>query len=224
MATSLYHPTTVARSLDHDGSGPEPGLKDQTGQWDLRPHRNRVQHVDETTLKTWHALLETELCQCCTHGWSTRSTSPVPPCSRPWLAASGSVLWILSSVRLAREERPHEGLLRERVGRPESWDQVILQGPHFHVGAPFYKSPNAAMASNKDWSTVDLETLRADAIPVTSYKPRGTAAKYDLAYTHWGEDSELAARDYYRVAWRRMAANTGERTLIPVLFRPASHT
>src|SRR5690606_20774729 len=26
MASSLYHPDTVARSLQHDGSGPEPGL------------------------------------------------------------------------------------------------------------------------------------------------------------------------------------------------------
>ena len=39
MASSLYHPDTVERSLKHDGSGDEPGLKDPDGNWDLRPHR-----------------------------------------------------------------------------------------------------------------------------------------------------------------------------------------
>ncbi|MFT4216087.1 MAG: class I SAM-dependent DNA methyltransferase, partial [Micropruina sp.] len=38
QATSLYHPDTVERSLKHDGSGTEPGLKDDDGKWDLRPH------------------------------------------------------------------------------------------------------------------------------------------------------------------------------------------
>ncbi|HEY3736091.1 MAG TPA: hypothetical protein VGL26_01495, partial [Jatrophihabitans sp.] len=36
QATSLYHPDTVERSLKHDGSGVEPGLKDPDGSWDLR--------------------------------------------------------------------------------------------------------------------------------------------------------------------------------------------
>jgi hypothetical protein len=37
-ASSLYHPDTVARSLRHDGSGDEPGLKDPDGNWDLHPY------------------------------------------------------------------------------------------------------------------------------------------------------------------------------------------
>ena len=36
MASSLYHPGTVERSLIHDGSGHEPGLKDISGDWDVR--------------------------------------------------------------------------------------------------------------------------------------------------------------------------------------------
>ena len=50
MAASLYHPDTVERSLAHDGSGEEPGLKDPDGNWDLRPHRNRIIKVDDDTL------------------------------------------------------------------------------------------------------------------------------------------------------------------------------
>ena len=76
------------------------------------------------------------------------------------------------------------------------------------------------MAHQLDWSPVDLETLAADAIPVTSYKPRGDMAVYSAAYTHWGPDKSIAARSHYRVAWRRMADSSNERTLIPAVVPP----
>src|SRR5690625_1610178 len=56
-AASLYHPDTVVRSLGHDGSGPEPGIKDPDGNWDLRPHRNRIISVTDEALETWNEVL-----------------------------------------------------------------------------------------------------------------------------------------------------------------------
>lgn len=81
------------------------------------------------------------------------------------------------------------------------------------------------MAHNLDWSPVDLEMMTPDAVPVTSYKPKGNVAAYDAGYTQWGADKTTLARDHYRVAWRRMAAGTGERTLIPAIVPPGpAHT
>src|SRR5262249_16217098 len=51
MASSLYHPDTVERSLRHDGSGEEPGLKDSAGSWDVRPHRQRIIRMEDSTLR-----------------------------------------------------------------------------------------------------------------------------------------------------------------------------
>jgi hypothetical protein len=75
------------------------------------------------------------------------------------------------------------------------------------------------MKHHQDWSTTDFERMAIDTIPITTYKPVGDRTKYDEDYTHWGSQP---ARDYYRVAWRRMAANTGERTLIPALIPPGA--
>ena len=81
------------------------------------------------------------------------------------------------------------------------------------------------MLHNQDWSATDFETLAPDAIPVTAYKPAGDRYDYDCAYTDWGdEDNPKPARDYYRVAWRAMAANTGERTLISAIIPPGRST
>lgn len=57
QACGLYHPETVERSLRHDGSGPEPGLKFE-GAWDQRPHAGRIQRVTGQTLSSWHDVLE----------------------------------------------------------------------------------------------------------------------------------------------------------------------
>jgi hypothetical protein len=75
------------------------------------------------------------------------------------------------------------------------------------------------MRSKLDWSATDLEHLKPDAIPVTGYKPIGDRLAYAAAYTQWPSGP---ARAYYRIAWRAMAANVGERTLIAALIPPGA--
>ena len=214
-ACGLYHPETVERSLRHDGSGPEPGFKFQ-GAWDQRPHAGRIQHVTEKTLTSWRDVLE--------------SPDVTPSCTRMLYTVNRASAVVLA--KLAKSPRMGELELRfspgwhetadrrkgyfvQRWGRPDSWDDVILQGPHIYVANPVFKQPNETMKHNQDWSDVDLEKLPADFIPITAYKPVGDRATYDVAVVKaCGDPSE------YAIAWRSMAANTGERTLIPALIPP----
>jgi hypothetical protein len=114
-----------------------------------------------------------------------------------------------------------KGFFEVRWGQAATWSEAILQGPHLFVANPSYKSPNETMLHQQDWSPIDLEALAPDALPVTSYKPAVEPAQYDSAYTHWGPERS-PARNQYRVAWRNMAANTGERTLIPAIIPPGA--
>ena len=134
-----------------------------------------------------------------------------------------SSLALLFSTGWNEKTDRQRGRFRRLWGAPEVWDDVIYQGPNFHVGIPFFKHPNSTMRSNEDWFRVDLEQLPSDAVPVTSYKPIRDG-KYDQLYTHWDlpDGDRVPAREYYRVAWRAMAANTGERTLIPALIPPGT--
>lgn len=222
-ASSLFHPETVSRSLSHDGMGPEPGVKDESGKWDVRPHRSRVTRVNEATLQVWNAVL---------------GKLSEPALTAPMVysvnSAAAHALEVLSHSARVGELQPEfsrgwdesidrkAGYFEVEWGQPDSWKQVILQGPNFHVGVPFYKQPNKGLRNNLDWSGVDLEALPEDALPYTAYKPVPGKADYDSAYTHWGTNGEIAARDHYRIAWRRMAANTGERTLIPAILPPGA--
>ena len=57
-ATWLYHPETIDRSLHHDGTGPEPGIKTAEGHWDSTPHGGRIQRVTRDVLSNWADLLD----------------------------------------------------------------------------------------------------------------------------------------------------------------------
>ncbi|MDN3495285.1 hypothetical protein QL996_05050 [Planococcus sp. APC 4015] len=223
MATNLYHPETVIGSLRHDGSGQEPGLKTDDGKWDLRPHSNRITDVNVERLASWHSLLE-------------EGVSPVLQ-TRMVYAVNRATADVLTKLATAprigtiglefsrgwdESIDKKKGMFDVDWGPVQSWDYAILQGPHLFVGNPFFKSPNASMGSNKDWSTVDLEALASDATPVTAYKPAIDQSKYNAAYTHWG-DENAPARSHFRIAWRRFVGNnTGQRTLQSAIIPPGA--
>ena len=214
----LYHPDTVLRSLAHDGSGEEPGFRDpHTSAWDLRPHAARIESINESTLKIWQMVTEAD-------DWrSTPMVTTVNSAASRTLATVATQQRI-GSIGLQFSAGWHEtsdferGRFSKKWG-PSSWDSAILQGSHLYVSTPLYKQPNRTMANQRDWTLTDLEALSPSAQPLTQYKPAGDRTTYDRLYTHWDNSP---ARDRYRIAWRRMAANTGERTLIPTIIPPGT--
>jgi hypothetical protein len=220
MASSLYHPDTVERSLRHDGSGDEPGAKDPDGNWDLRPHRARIINVTHATLRTWCAIMEDDSVPVL----QTRMIYAVNSHAADVLGAlvrqpRAGALGLEASPGWHEKNDRTKGYFTSGWGSPDSWPNVILQGPHLYVATPIYKSPNPSMKSNKDWSATDFEKLSTDAIPVTAYDPSGNQGRYDSGYTQW---TAGPARAYYRIAWRCMVKNGNERTLIPALIPPGA--
>jgi hypothetical protein len=220
MASSLFHPDTVERSLKHDGSGEQPGIKDPEGNWDLRPHRERIIGVTDSVLKVWRAIMEDD-------GVPARQTQMVYTVNKAVadvlttlsLRPRASSLGLEFSAGWNETTDRKKGYFELRWGVPDSWCNVILQGPHLYVATPMYKSVNRTMKNQADWSMTDFERLPSNAIPVTAYKPIGSREKYDADYTQWSYGS---ARSFYRIAWRNMAANNGERTLIPAVIPPGA--
>jgi hypothetical protein len=221
-ANWLYHPDTVERSLMHDGSGPEPGLKDDEGRFDLRPHSRRITRVVTETLRTWHDALESPdvplLYTRAVYAVNHSTASVLDKLARsPRLGSLGP------RFCLGWDEKKYRtlGFFESSWSTPDTWDDAILQGPHLFVATPLYKAPNKTMLNNKDWAYTDFEALPADAKPVTAYTPLGDRYRYDCAYTDWGTaEHATPARDHYRLAWRTMAAPTGERTLMAAIIPP----
>ncbi len=225
QATSLYHPDTAVRSLTHDGSGSEPGLKnDDQGRWDVRPHRARISRITEPTLRIWHAALEAnDVPVTQTRMAYTVNASTATALEKLSKATRIESLKLQFSAGWHEKNDRIKGRFQSNWAIPKNWNSAILQGPHLYVSTPLYKFPNPTMRNNQDWSATDFERLTDQDIPATAYQPIGELRDYDRAYTDWGNGSHSdPARDHYRLAWRAMADSQNERTLIPAIIPPGS--
>src|SRR5699024_3527240 len=203
-AVSLYHPHTVSESLLHDGSGRPPGIKDDDDKWDLRPHKDRILTVNENALKVWHSVLESQetpvLESRMVYTVNTEAAAVLAKLAR---APRISELGLQFSSGWHESADKKRGYFDTSWQHPDSWSNVILQGPHLGVSTPMIKQPNPTMKHNQDWSEVYIEAMHEDFIPATAYFPNKKAENYGLSYGTWStRTDERPSFAYFRGAWR----------------------
>lgn len=216
-SSSLYHPLSVERSLVHSGEGPAPRLRDDEGRRDIRGHATRIQYIRHETLESWASFFGDER--------GAHSTRMVYVHS----SSLGSVVKQIAAAPRLGDARPgvvggwdetgdvKSGMLKKQWGRPESWQDVVLQGAQISTLNPIFSESGREMTSHRDWDSIDLEGVSDDFVPATKFKyvPPPDMRR---AYSTWSvEGAQLSPRDFYLIAWRRMAANVGERTLLPAI-------
>ena len=114
------------------------------GGWDLRPHASRLTIVDNSVLGDWALLFDPP-------GTPADQARLLRPPTREHvelIAKFAQQKTRLSDLGYRRTSLWHEkeastdGIIEWRTEYPPSWDEVILQGPHFTVATPFAKEPN----------------------------------------------------------------------------------
>lgn len=224
--SGVLHPSTITASLNHDGKGPVPGIKNESDDWDLRGHASRVVTVDADALKLFASLYD--------------APGTPPEQARLPVVHSREILQVLRRFAEAPRvladlgddyyctEHFHEtnqqkdGTIKRETRYPEVASEWVVSGPHFYVGTPFNKTPNDPCRHNKDYAVLDHTTLPDDYLPRTNYVPACTPAEYRSRTPHW---LGAPVTDRYRYVNRTMIAPTGERTLVAAIMPPgAAHT
>lgn len=204
-------------SIIHNGHGEAPGIKNN-GSWDIRPHSQRVVHVNTALLASWQAL--------------TGSTGGAPqtPLLYPVLVGEQGAIEALAAHGASLDDyRPmissgyhetgarKEGLIRwGNQAVPELAD-VVLQGPHFASALPFSKEPRIPCRSNRDWDLLAPTELPELFVPVTNLVRATDAATYLGAQDPWLGSPFTT---YFRLAWRRMIPFDSSRCLHAALIPP----
>ena len=223
---NLYAPATVDATFAHDGSGKVPGLKDEEGRWSTVGHRSRVLRVDKATLETFASLYDGQ---------------DIPP-SEARLPAlhSQELLAVVRKLashphRLADREGMycttghwHETMsqrnetIRRETSFPSGVGHMVVSGPHFSVGNPYYKTPRERSENSSDYDCLDLTVLPDDYLPRTNYVPACNEEEYlrRTPRVPWSEDDTepLAVTEFYRAISREMVHAASERTLIAALI------
>ncbi|MGW7436045.1 Eco57I restriction-modification methylase domain-containing protein [Streptomyces sp. NPDC054849] len=204
-------------SLTHDGRGPTPGIK-HNGSWDIRPHRDRVVHVDTALLASWHALTgsadgaaQTALLYSVLVG----EQGAIEALAAYDLSLADYYPMITRGYDEAGAKK--DGLIRWGNQAVPDFANVILQGPHFAHALPFSKEPRVPCRSNRDWDSLVPTELPESYAPVTNYVQAADNATYLAA-----QDSWLAKpyTKYFRLAWRVMIPSDNSRSLQAALVPP----
>ncbi|MBJ6642675.1 class I SAM-dependent DNA methyltransferase [Streptomyces sp. BSE7-9] len=215
--SQLRDAEVLPASLAHDGRGTAPGIK-HNGSWDIRPHRERVVHVDAALLASWQALT------------GSAGGAAETPLLYPLLVGEQGAIEALAaySTSLAdygpmitrgyeEADAKKRGLIRWGNQAVHEFADVILQGPHFASALPFSKEPRIPCRSNRDWDLLALTELPETYVPVTNYV-RATDETTYLA----DQDSWLGKpfTTFFRLAWRRMIPFNTSRSLQAALIPP----
>ncbi|MEU6054012.1 DNA methyltransferase [Streptomyces xanthochromogenes] len=198
----LMHPQVLSQSLRHDNSGAHPGIKrydEETGKyvWDLRPHRQRVVTVSQTTLSEWRDLAAED--------------QPLPASEAkllfPVTSAEESAIAALAqwpnrlgslgpriSIGFHEKNDRTAGHFRWDSGQAGSWDDVILQGPFFSVATPFAKQPTEGALTSNDLERWDHTELAINSVPRTSYRRQSSAADFKASQATWFDHVEFSKR------------------------------
>lgn len=215
--TDLLSTGTLDDSFVTSESNVKPVTKLPSGDWDMRPHPARIVTVDESVLRVWGRLID---------------DSSVPASQarlmRPLLRDHQEVLAALAQnsamagswgVRVSRcwDEKGAkvDGTMSWGSAIQSSWNQVILQGPHFYVGTPFAKNPREVVKHNSDYDPWDLEELSEFCVPRTNYQRAVSREQYEARIDHWNGEPSW---DYWRVAVRSMTVPGLVRSLVPALI------
>ncbi|WP_225849912.1 class I SAM-dependent DNA methyltransferase [Streptomyces sp. HPF1205] len=204
-------------SLAHDGQGPAPGIRNN-GSWDIRPHRDRVVHVDKTLLASWQALTG-----------ATGGVEQTPLLYPVLISEQGAIEALASFESTLSDHTPmvssgyHEsaakknGVIRWGNQSVATLSEVILQGPHIAAALPFSKEPMIPCLSNRHWNTLASTELPETYTPVTNYVRATDETTYRQAQDTWlGKPFTT----FFRLAWRVMIPFNTSRSLQAALIPP----
>lgn len=233
---NLFHPSTIDGSFIITEAPMLGGVKiknDLDGKyiWNTQPHSSRIIHFQTHELKIISDTFENET------DWESAKLVNIhanevirilEKFSKCVTNISNTEIRI--TVCLDETNEVNSGTIK-RVTKEVNIDlfEMIYSGPHFYVANPLYKSSREDAKLNSDYDIVDLNTITESYLGRTNYVPGMNAPDFPelirgFVTGHTEDGKPITDRwiDYYKLGFRKMLSQAGERTLIPAILPPKS--
>ena len=220
---NLFHPMTIDGSFVHDGNGIAGGIKvkQENGKygWNITPHRNRIIKFNEDVLIVLARTFENS------DDWE--STKLVSIHSKEIISVLenlGSFEGILEDVdnkiTVCWDETNDIGkyITRNTCYPDMESYELILNGPHFFVANPLYKTPREICEKNQDFDNILLTEIDENYVPRTNYTIACPINEFTNGVKSVNEN--ITWIDDYKVAMSKMISLTGERSLQSAIIPP----
>ncbi|MDT9312027.1 Eco57I restriction-modification methylase domain-containing protein [Arthrospira platensis] len=218
---NVFSPNTIFECFESPGIGLIPGIKNDNGKWETKGHPSRIISVESETLQLFARLYDAE-------------GTPAEEARLPALHSQNlvSVLekFATQEKRLGNLQGEYYALemwhetnaqkdktIRRDTQFAKSPQDLILSGPHFFVGTPLFQTPKKVCNTHRAYDIIDLTAIPDDYLPRTNYVPDCSPAEYRRRTPCVPWDDQKPVTEFYRVAYRKMLSQSGERTLIPAI-------
>ena len=219
--SNLFDPITIDESYDSDGSGEAGGIKDNSDQWNIKGHRNRIIHVREAELSLFAKLFD--------------NSEDYRQARLPVIHVNEYVDVLMKfsqqkdTVEKYRDElcatemwhetnRQNDKTIIRNVHFPDSLIDLIYSGPHIGLANPLFQVSQRVCETHRAFDNVDLSIISESFYPRCNYSVGCGVGEYisRTPKTPWGNRNI----DNYRVIMRNMFNQSGERTLVAALVPP----
>ena len=223
MIANLFAPETIEASYYGENRGQVPGIKDETGNWSVTGHPDRILRIGPKQLKLFASLFD---------GSDDWKTARIPALQARQLvevlecfAAQENTLEKMGEDAFTSEmwhetNARKDGTIERDVHFPESPLDLIYSGAHIGLANPLFKVSRRNCESRYDFDPIDLTAIGAAYLQRCNYRPNCNIEEYyrRTPNTPWG----TKFIDEYRIVSRRMLNQDGERTLLAAIAPPKS--
>ncbi|MEO8616629.1 MAG: hypothetical protein ABI600_15910, partial [Luteolibacter sp.] len=231
---NLFAVASIDESFIHSGQGFSEGIKTPNNKWNRQGHRDRVILIEREELSIFARIYDNEATPALEARLPALHTQQLVKVLEKFaefpVQLSNLKEFYTSSEMWNETSRQKDGTIRRQTQFPICTFDLILSGPHFHVGRPWYKTPRNPCRLNSDYDTLDLSFLPDDYLPRTNYTMNCSVEDYlsrspSVSWPITAESSiDTLPSDritgHYRYISRNMLSQSGERTLIPSIAPP----
>lgn len=224
---NLFHPSTIDACFVHDGHGICGGIKDDNGKWNVNAHKDRIVHFTETELRVLSEAFEDGA------DWqSVKLTTIHSKIIVSVLLKLSQFNHKMNECKFIYSEGLHDTnavdkgiMVRETILPDLGKCEMIYLGPIIGVNNPYSKTPYKVSVLNSDYDCIDLKNIEDDFVPRTNYHPVLALGEYRQLFNGFANKEKVLWIDYYKLGFRKMLSQSGERTLIGAILSPgSSHT
>ena len=228
VINNLFHPSTIYGSLIHDGNGICGGIKTKSEgkegfEWNVKPHKERIVHFTQDRLRILARLFENSEDGETAKLVSIHSESIISVLEK-LSSFKTSVQDFENKITMCLDETidVNNGTIKRSTQMPDIEKyEMIYSGPHFFVADPIYKTPKEKCTEKAHYDIIDHNLIPEDFLARTNYVPnlKPNAFPNLIRGFKTGEKDENGNEiydrwiDYYKVGFRKMLNQAGERTL-----------
>lgn len=224
--SNIFIPKTIDSCMSSAGDILIEGIKNKEGSWNLIGHKDRILTVNNKTLKILSEVQgEKEI---------SNLFIPLP------VIHSKQILDVLSkfshqSLRLGdltdeyfatgmwhETNAQTDGIIERKTCYPTNINELILSGPHFYVGNPYYKIPRKICKEKSHYDILDLNEVPEEYLPRTNYLPKSNIIKFKEKINPAPWNKKKLISEFYRIVVRRRLPPPNERTLISSIIPPGT--